>query len=226
MLGEVILKKEKTYRDKVHVAGRIWTFIGASMLMLVPVVICIRYQAWPEFSAVFKGALGVVPIFWTVGLIEVFTYVPMLGTGGSYLGFMTGNLTNLKVPCALNAMQIAGVEQGFDEAEVISTISIAISAIVTTLIIALGVLLLSYIQPVLESEALQPAFDNLLPALFGGLGAVYLSKNFKIALAPLIFMIVLFVLVPSMADSVGVLVPVGSLIAIGAARILYRKNLL
>ena len=54
--------------------------------------------------------MGVAPIFWTVGTIEVITYVPMLGVGGSYLGFVTGNLSNLKVPCALNAMQSAGVD--------------------------------------------------------------------------------------------------------------------
>ena len=73
---------------------------------------------------------------------------------------------------------------------------------------------------------LQPAFDNILPALFGGLAVVYVSKNWKIALAPLIFMLVLFISVPSLASSVGVLVPVGALIAIGVSRILYKKNLL
>ena len=168
----------------------------------------------------------VVPIFWTVATIEVLTYVPMLGTGGSYLGFMTGNLTNLKVPCVLNALEAAGVKQGTEEAEVLSTIAIAVSSIVTTVIIAVGVLLLSQIRPFLESELLQPAFDNILPALFGALAAVYVSKNFKIALAPLVFMIVLFLCVPSLASSVGILVPVGALIAIGVSRVLYKKKLL
>ena len=173
-----------------------------------------------------KGFVGVAPIFWTVGVIEVITYVPMLGTGGSYLGFVTGNLSNLKVPCALNAMEAAKVEQGSEEGEVISTIAIAVSAIVTTVIIALGVILLAQIRPFLESPVMQPAFDNILPALFGGLAVVYISKNWKIALAPLIFMVVLFICVPSLASSVGVLVPVGALLAIGVARILYKKGVL
>ena len=149
----------------------------------------------------------------------------MLGTGGSYLGFLTGNLTSLKVPCALNAMQASGVEPGTEEGELISTIAIGVSSLVTTAIIAIGVLALSSIRGFIESPALQPAFDNILPALFGPLAVVYVSKNWKVAMAPLIFMVVLFVCVPVLADSVGVLVPVGAVIAIVAARILYKKGL-
>jgi len=214
----------KTYNDSVHFYGRIWVATGILLMLMVPTSICLYYNAWPEATYVLKGLLGVAPIFWTVGIIEVFTYAPMLGTGGTYLGFITGNLTNLKVPAALNAMQAAKVEATSEEGEVISTIAIASSAIVTTVVIALGVLMLGYLQPILESPVLVPAFDNILPALFGALGVVYISKNWKIAVAPLSFMVVLFLLVPSLASSVGVLVPVGALVAIGVSRILYKKG--
>ena len=114
---------QTSYRDSVHRMGRIWALGALVMLVLVPTAICVRYNCWPPIMDILKGAVGVVPIFWTVGTIEVFTYVPMLGTGGSYLGFVTGNLSNLKVPCALNAMERANVKQGTDEGEVISTIA-------------------------------------------------------------------------------------------------------
>lgn len=218
------MKQERSYRDSVHFSGRIWSFCALIMLLSVPAAVCVYYDAWPPISGILKGFVSVAPIFWTVGTIEVLTYVPMLGTGGSYLGFVTGNLSNLKVPCALNAMERAGVRQGTEEGEVISTVAIATSALVTTLIIALGVLLLAQIRPFIESELMRPAFDNILPSLFGGLAVVYVSKNWKIALAPLVFMVALFICVPSLASSVGVLVPVGALIAIGVARILYLKG--
>lgn len=220
------MKQEKSYRDSIHATGRVWILSALVLLLAIPVAISVYYGAWPPVSGVLKGFLSVAPIFWTVGVIEVFTYVPMLGTGGSYLGFVTGNLANLKVPCALNAMDRAGVEAGTEEGEVISTIAIATSSIVTTLIIALGVLLLSQIAPVLESKMLQPAFENILPALFGAIGVVFISKDWKIAVAPLVVMIALFLLVPSLASAVGILVPVGALIAIGVARVLYKKGLL
>ena len=220
------MKQKRSYMQSIHTAGRIWMLTAFALLILVPTIICIHYKSWPGFGPVFQGLVGVAPIFWTVGTIEVFTYTPMLGAGGSYLGFVTGNLTNLKVPCALNAMQSAGVEPGTEEGEVLSTIAIAVSSIVTTVIIILGVFMLNTLRPILESPMLAPAFANILPALFGGLAVVYVSKDWKIALAPLLFMVVLFLCVPSLADSVGVLVPVGSLLAIGVARILYKKGLL
>lgn len=217
-------KNGKSYNDMTHVYGRIWILLALAVIFSFPIGACIYYNAWPGLTPVLKGLIGVAPIFWTVGFIEVLTFVPMLGTAGSYLAFVTGNLTNLKVPAALTAMENARVKPGTEEGELVSTIAVATSSIVTTLIIAAGVLLLVPLTPVLNSPALKPAFDNILPSLFGGLAVVYVSKNWKIAVAPLVFMVVLFLLVPSLSGSVGVLVPVGALIAIGSARILYKKG--
>lgn len=216
--------RNRSYEEMTHIYGRIWILSALGMIFAYPIVTCIYYDAWPGIVPVLKGLVGVAPIFWTVGLIEVLTFVPMLGTAGSYLAFVTGNLTNLKVPAALTAMENARVKPGSEEGEVISTIAVATSSIVTTVIIAVGVALLVPLTPILNSPTLKPAFDNILPALFGGLAVVYVSKNWKISIAPLVFMVVLFLLVPSLSGSVGVLVPVGALIAIGAARILYKKG--
>ena len=217
---------KKDYSEAVHFYGRIFVAGGILLMLMVPVAICVYYDAWPDFTHVLKGLLGVAPIFWTVGIIEVFTFTPMLGSGASYLAFITGNLTNLKVPCALNAMEAAKVKPGTEEGDVISTIAVASSAIVNTLILALGVLLLSYLRPVLKADILQPAFANILPALFGALAVVYISKNWKLSITPVILMTALFLALPGLASSVGVLVPLGALAAIGAARILYKKGLL
>jgi len=216
---------KRDYNDSMHFYGRIW--VGAAILLLlsVPAAICIHYNAFPEWKYVFKGLLGVAPIYWTVGIIEVFTYSPMLGTGGTYLGFVTGNLASVKVPAAINAVTAAGVSANSEEGEVISTIAIATSSIVTTLIIAVGVLLLGGIKPILESEALAPCFKYITPALIGALAVVYVSKRWKLALAPLIFMVVAFIAVPGLSSSVGIMVPVGVIIALIAGRLLYKKGL-
>lgn len=213
-----------TYMKNTDKYGKIWIWTAVVAILFVPIAICLYYNAWPEATAVLKGLLGVAPIYWTVGVIEVITYTPMLGTGGTYLAFVTGNLTSIKAPSALSAMENADVKPGSEEGEVISTIAIATSSIVTTIVIVIGVVALSYLAPILNSPTLKPAFDNILPALFGGLAVVYVSKNWKLAIAPLVFMVVLFLLVPSLASSVGVLVPVGVLIALGAARIMYKKG--
>ena len=217
---------QKSYEASTYKYGLIWIWSACLVLLLVPIVISIYYDSWPSLPSVLKGLLGVAPIFWTVGLIEVITYIPMLGTGGTFLGFVTGNVTGLKVPATLNALESTKTKPGTEEGDIISTIAIATSSIVTTIIIALGVLLFAQLEPFFNSPGLKPAFDNILPSLFGGLAVVYISKNWKISIAPLTFMVSLFILVPSLASSVGILVPIGALIACGVARILYKKGLL
>jgi len=217
---------KRSYDDMSHFYGKIWIWTAFVILMCVPISICVYYNAWPGLTPVFKGLIGVAPIYWTVGAIEVITYTPMLGTCGSYLGFVTGNLTNLKVPSAINAMENAKVKSGTEEGEIVSTIAIATSSIVTTIVIAVGVLLIAQLTPILNSQALKPAFENILPALFGGLAVVYISKNWKIAMVPLFFMIILFLIVPTLSSYIGILVPLGALIAISSARILYKKNMI
>ena len=218
------IKRVRSYSDNTYLLGKIWIWTAVIVVTMVPVAACLYYNAWPEGTAVLKGLLGVAPIYWTVGFIEVVTYTPMLGTGGTFLAFVTGNLTSMKVPAALNAMDSMNVKPGTEEGEVVSTIAVATSSLVTTVVIIIGVIALQPLTPILDSPALAPAFDNILPALFGGLAVVYISKNWKLSIAPLVFMIVLFLFVPSLASSVGILVPVGILISLAAAKFMYKRS--
>ena len=221
------MKKNLSYIDSVHRDGRIWNISVMILLLLFPVAIAIAFGVAPDWQALAAGLIATAPMYWAVGVIETFTYVPMLGAGGSYLSFVTGNISNLKLPCALDAMERAGVKANSEEGEIISTIAIAVSSIVTTLIILLGVVLIIPLTPLLSSPVLEPAFTQILPALFGGLAVVFVSKNFKLALAPMLLMLVLFIFVPALnASTVGVMVPVGVLFSLGVARVLYKKGLL
>ncbi len=220
------MKKELSYIDSVHRDGRIWNLSMVGILLLFPVMVSILFRAPVDWRGFMLGMLSTAPMYWAVGVIETFTYVPMLGAGGSYLAFVTGNITNLKAPAALNALELMGADVKTEEGEIISTIAIAVSSIITTLIIVLGVVLIVPLTPVLNSPALAPAFDQILPALFGGLGVVYIARNWKIAVAPVALMLILFLLIPGLGSYVGILVPVGVLTALGVARILYKKGVL
>ena len=220
-------KKQLTYHESVHFHGRIWGIILAVLILLFPVVIMVVFNTKPQFEPLVKGMLATAPMYWAVGIIEIFTYVPMLGAGGTYLSFVTGNISNLKLPCALDAMERAGVKASSEEGEVISTIAIAVSSIVTTLIILIGVICIVPLTPILESPVLEPAFNMILPALFGGLAVVFVSKNLKLSIAPIILMLVLFIFVPALNEgTVGIMVPVGVVFTLIVARIMYKKGML
>ena len=217
-----------TYMDTVHRDGTIWNLSMMVLLLLFPIMVWILFEdAAPDWKGVALGLLGTAPMYWAVGIVEVITFIPMLGAGGSYLSFVTGNISNLKLPCAINALENAGADPKSEEGEIISTIAIAVSSIVTTAIVALGVLLIVPLSPVLNSPVLAPAFAQMLPALFGALGVALISKNWKIAIAPIILMLILFVFVDALGSgSVGIMVPVGVVFTIAVSRLMYKKNLL
>lgn len=226
-MKEIKEKRSISYMDSVHRDGTVWNLIMMIILLAFPVVVGLIFQAMPDWAAVGKGLLATAPMYWAVGIVEVITFIPMLGAGGSYLSFVTGNISNLKLPCALNALESAGVKAQSEEGEIISTVAIAVSSIVTTVIIIIGVALIVPLTPILENPVLTPAFDQLLPALFGALGVVFVSKNWKIAIAPVALMLVLFIFVPAINSStVGIMVPVGVVFTIIVSRILYKKGIL
>lgn len=221
------MKKNISYMDSVHRQGKIWGLSIATLLLLFPLVLSIIFSCIPDFEALGKGLFATLPMYWAVGIVEVFTYVPMLGAGGTYLSFVTGNISNLKLPCAIDAMERANVKASSEEGEVISTIAIAISSIVTTIIIIIGVVLIIPLTPILESPVLEPAFAMILPALFGGLAVVFISKNLKLSVLPVLLMLLLFIFVPALnASTVGIMVPVGVLFTVLVARIMYKKGML
>jgi hypothetical protein len=221
------MKKNLSYMDSVHRDGRIWNLSMMALLMAFPIVVAVVFQAVPDWNGLMGGLIATMPMYWAVGAIETITFTPMLGAGGSYLSFVTGNISNLKLPCALNALEQNDVDIKTEEGEIVSTIAIAVSSIVTTIIIIIGVICIVPLTPILEAEVLEPAFAQILPALFGGLGVAFVSKNWKIAVAPTILMLALFIFVPSLGrDQVGIMVPVSVVFTIIVSRILYKKGVL
>ena len=227
VLSEENAVETTPYLESVHRYGRVFGLILFALVLSFPILVMVLFKAVPNWEALLSGLIAILPMYWAVGIIEMFTYVPMLGAGGSYLSFVTGNIANLKLPCALDAMERAGVKPSSEEGEIISTIAIAVSGIVTTLIVCLGVLLIVPLTPVLQAPVLKPAFDMILPALFGGLAIVFISKNAKLSIAPIILMLALFIFVPALnAGTVGIMVPVGVIFTIIVARILYKKGII
>ena len=212
------------FNNGLHRLGRIMTISVILILVAVPFVMGATFGVSPELEGFLKGLLRVGIVYYLMAIAEFLIYTPMLGTGGSYLAFITGNVTNMKIPCAMNARDIAGTEVGTAENEIVSTLSIATSAIVTMLVIVAGVVLLVPLQPVLQNEALLPAFNNVVPALFGALGYKYFSKSPQIAVVPVALMSILCIFIPSLINETSALMmPCGAL-ALLIGFVLFKKG--
>lgn len=215
----------KSYFDRVHSWGRISTVTALCVLLMFPMAVCLYLDVFPPIEGVLKGLLKLIPTYWTVAVVEVIVYTPMLGAGGTYLSFVTGNIANLKLPCAISAMEGADVKANSEEGEVISTIAIATSSIVTTIVLAIGIIAFApFLQSFTENPLLKPAFAQVLPALFGALGAGYFIKHWKISFFPILVMIAVLVFAPTMGAST--LLFVGIVASVGGALFMYNKGML
>lgn len=218
------ISENNEFDNKMHTYGRIWTITILALLIILPFAIAMFFEASINYNAVIKGALSLSLIFLPSSIVEVITYAPMLGTGASYLAFITGNLTNLKIPCCMNARSIANTEFGTKENEIISILSVSISSLTTCLVIMIGVILIVPLSPILESETLSPAFACVVPALFGSLGYTYFKKLPKVVPYPLILISLVCFIIPALSQQVAILIPISAIFTIGIARILYKKN--
>ncbi len=212
------------YNEKTHFYGRIGLWIGIALLLAAPFLFGISLDAMPDLGAFVKGLMQIAIIYIPSCIVEFLIYMPMLGAGGSYLAFITGNLINMKIPCALNARDIVGTEAGTTENEIVSTLSIAASSLVTTLVIAIGVLLMIPLRPILEAPILQPAYNNVVPALFGAMAYKYFRRDKKLVALPLIVMTVLFIVAPGLIGSVGFLMLISGAITIAQAFYAFKKE--
>ena len=177
------------YDLKSHIVGKIWMALAMLIFFAVPTTICLYFDIKPDMSVM--GTIAVIVPFlinFLSGVFEPIIYSPMLGINSAYLAFITGNLSNLKIPCVVKAQEICGTKLGTEENEVVSTLSVATSTLVTTVIIAVFVLILavSNVETAIKNTPwITPAFTCVVYALFGSLGGKYVVKNIKLAVFPL-----------------------------------------
>ena len=214
----------KSYMDKVHTWGRISCLISLVFFLCIPLAISLHFNVWPSLSVVGKGLASLL-IFFVTGIVEVVAYSPMLGAGGTYLSFVSGNIMNLKMPCALNAMENAKVKANTEEGEVITTIAICASTITTTIIIAVFVVIFALnpkFSEIMSSDTFSPAFQQVTYTIFGSLAATYFVKHWKISIFPIAAITVLLLFID---PGIGVLIPIGVILSMLGAHIMYKLKL-
>lgn len=135
----------------------------------------------PPWGA-FAAALAIqLPMVMSAYIYEPISYFAVLGIPGSYMAFLSGNISNLRVPASAIAQEAAGVKEGSDEGTIVATIGIAVSTFVNIIILTIGVFAGAWILSKLPPVVTQ-VLNLLLPALFAALLANNVTKNPKLAL--------------------------------------------
>lgn len=214
------------YDRTIHTIGRLWMLLILILLVSTPFIIAAMFNTTIDGKVFADSGVWILILSQWIGAIaEVFIYCGMLGRGGSYLAFVTGNLSNLKIPCALNALDVAGTKAGTKEGEIVSTIAVASSSIVTTLIIAIGVAAFVPLTPVFNNPVYKPAFGAVVYALFGAMLVKYVIENPKLFVLPFIVATIIGCAAPrSLGDNVMIMMILCAVVAMGFGLILLKKN--
>lgn len=223
---EKTISKSQEFNDKVHKLGVSTTLIIWMFFLAVPLGITLYFNLEINIMQTLTIAAPLAIALAITGLAEKLSIAPIIGPGAMYLASTTGNVQNMKLPAALNAMRLLDCEPGSEKGRIISIIAVATSAFVTTAILFTGMLFLApIVTPLLTNPAVAPAFDNMLPALLGPMVIPIVLKNPKSAAIPFIYSIIfVFILGESYGTLQSLVLAAVILLTLGTARIFYNKK--
>ena len=229
------------FQTWAHKWGRIGTLIALLYMIALPFVVLAFYDCMPSFGEVINlGTISILMIYIPVGISEAISYTPLLGSS-AYLTFITGNIMNLKLPVAVNAMKLANKEPNTPEGEAISSVAVAVSSIMTVVILALAALLSTWISPIFELPSVKTASNYLIPALFGSLTLGLFGntntgkkvvKNGVMGVLPVIVIVTIIALLARISSGASLFGMIGFLIlfmlpiAIISSRIMWKMGII
>jgi hypothetical protein len=167
--------KHITYIDSMHRLGRTG-MVGAILILLgIPTILGIYFDAMPNIGQIIQSALPLIVIFLPSNFFEVISYTPILGSS-IYLTLITGEVINLKLPVVNHVMKVMNIEPGTEDADIIASIAVGVASFLTLLVVTTGVILVIPLQSVLTLPAVNIAASNVLPSLFGALLVNFLGN--------------------------------------------------
>ncbi|MDH6365803.1 hypothetical protein M2139_002835 [Enterococcus sp. PF1-24] len=217
-----------TFNNKIHRIGRVTVLICLISFISLPIILSFVYDAKLDYGQIIQNALPLLISYTIVGVSENFSYAPIIGAGALYTSCVTGDLSNMKVPASKNAMEITGVEPGTEKGDIVSIIAASTCTFVTTTIAFLGMVFLAkYVDGIFNNPVIKPAFDNLLPALFGALIIPTIISDVKINIPIFVFpCILLFILGPAVyGKNMGYILIVTVLLAVIYSYVMSKNNL-
>lgn len=215
---------QERFLRPVERTGKYTILVAIVCLMLPGLYLYFFHGLTPPLGPMIKACIAVWSFMLVMGVLEPIVYYPILGFGGTYMSFLVGNLLNLRVPVSATAQQVVGTKEGSKEAEIVSTLGIAGSLIASELVMIVGVLaFLPFINKIQGSGlAVEVAFDQVLPALFGALGGIFLFRVPKLGIVPLGLGFIIAIFKSDLPYSI--VIPPMVIISIIAARIMYKKK--
>ena len=149
--------------------------------VLIPMFLCflpclylyVYHGVFPSLTAALEGWGMVAAVYGAFYIVEPISYYPVLGMTGTYISFLSGNIGNLRVPCAALALEVVGEESGTPEAEMVSTLGLTGSVVTNLFFVSLAAVAGTAFLEALPLS-IQNAFKSYtVPAIFGAMLAQF-----------------------------------------------------
>ena len=200
------------------------TNILAALTAFIPVIwLCSTYDCWPPMSTVLTAWGMIAASFAGFYFVEPISYYASLGMTGTYLSFLSGNIGNMRVPCAALALDVTDSTPGTIQAEVVSTMAICGSIITNLIGTTSAVIVGAGVRAILPEFIASGLTKYASSAIFGATFGNFAIKYPKVAVFALIIPILLKKFTPLPAALVIVCTVFGTLFI---ARFMYKKGML
>ena len=124
-------------------------------------------------------------------LVEPISYFPVFGPSGTYIGILSGNISQIRLPAASTAQDVLGVEPASHKGEIVGILAICGSVVTNILFLTVAVVAGSTLLSFLPDSVTAAMANYILPSLFGACFASMAVKKLKIALYALPIAIIL-----------------------------------
>lgn len=220
---------ENEYMPQMNRIGKITGFLGVLASFLPALILAVVYGIVPKGAALATAFVAGASSFGILWFVEPISYFSVLGPVGTYMAFLSGNISNMRVPCSSMAQVSAEVEPGTEQGSIVATLGMAISIVINVSVLTIGVILGSSILARLPQSVIG-ALGYLLPALFGALLVQFGMKTKSLAALILVFAILInvglgagiFAWLPGANNYLGILASV--FLAIAVTMVTYKKK--
>jgi len=176
---------EKEFIPYIMKWGMRTNILGA-ILGLVPLLaVIIFFDAAPPWAAMLAGFLTVAASEGVMWFMEPISFFPVLGVPATYMSFLSGNVSNLRIPAATAAQKAVEAEAGTAEADIAATLGIGMSVLLNIAILLFGALFGSALINQLP-ETMVSNLNFMLPALFGALWIMLAKRQLLIGVIGLV----------------------------------------
>lgn len=160
--------EQQNYVKNLHKIGTTCMMILLVLTFLPALYVFLILGEFPGWSSLAStlGALAANEVF--AWLMEPVMYFPMIGVAGSYICFTAGNITNMRIPCAIAAQNAVGATTGTPKGDAASVFGMVGSVVVNFLALGIVILFGNFLLRIMP-EGVKNAFNYAMPAVYGSL---------------------------------------------------------